>query len=311
MDTDKMDNVKRAWTGLSTAERRGFQQICGADGKILVIALDQRNAMRDLLTEDVDERKRISNADLGLVKADIVKYLGNYAPAVLLDPECALPMLVDEGVLARDVALVVGMDASGWDVKPGSSLRYSRLVPGITARRIRELGGTAAKLMVFMRADLEGGDPFAQGLIRQCVEDCAAEELLLVVEILVYKTAEETPEEYEMKKPQLILQAAKSSKKNGAKVLKLQYPGSAEACTAVTTALGDTPWAILSAGADHETFLEELRTAIRHGATGAIAGRALWKDCLSMKSSERQEKLQMLGLPRLAEIQAVLRREEH
>jgi tagatose 1,6-diphosphate aldolase len=36
--------------------------------------------------------------------------------------------------------------------------------------------------------------------------------------------------------------------------LKLQYPGSAEACAAVTAAAAGVPWAVLSAGVDHTTF---------------------------------------------------------
>ena len=66
------------------------------------------------------------------------------------------------------------------------------------------------------------------------------------------------------------------------KVLKLQYPGSAEACAAVTKAAAGVPWAVLSAGVDHETFIGQVRTAIANGASGAMAGRSLWKDSLSI-----------------------------
>ena len=44
-----------------------------------------------------------------------LRYLANEASCVLLDPVCAVPAVVDRGVLARDVALLVGLDASGWD----------------------------------------------------------------------------------------------------------------------------------------------------------------------------------------------------
>ena len=107
---------------MSPAEKRAFQQMCNDNGNILVIALDQRNSMRDLLTDNAETHSKIDFAYLGEVKADMVKYLGNYAPAVLLDPLCALPKIIDDKILARDVALVVGMDDSGWNEITGSSL---------------------------------------------------------------------------------------------------------------------------------------------------------------------------------------------
>lgn len=88
--------------------------------------------------------------------------------------------------------------------------------------------------------------------------------------------------------------------------MKLQYPGSLEGCQAVTAALGGIPWAVLSAGVDHATFLEQLRIALAGGASGAIAGRSLWKDCLAADPVERARRLQELGVPRLRAIQAVL-----
>lgn len=293
-------------TRMSIAEKRAFQQICDRDGNILVIALDQRNAMRELLSDKAEVRAQISSADLGRVKANLVQHLGNHAPAVLLDPECAFPLLIEAGILARDVGLVIGMDASGWDTKPNSSLRYSRLIPGIRAKTIRQLGGTAAKIMVFMRPDQEDRDRHARDILAKCITDCEAEELLLVVEILAYKLADESPEEYETKKPQLILDSAVAAKEMGAKVLKLQYPGSAESCGLITEALDGTPWALLSAGADHETFLEQLRVSLQSGAAGAIAGRALWKDCLSLDPRIQQARLETLAVPRLNEIQKVM-----
>ena len=37
---------------MTTAERRGYQQICGDDGAMMVIACDQRGGMRTLLAAD-------------------------------------------------------------------------------------------------------------------------------------------------------------------------------------------------------------------------------------------------------------------
>jgi len=291
---------------LSTAEMRGYQQICDRDGKILVIALDQRNGMRNLASDNEAERAKITEAVLGEIKADIVQFLGNHAPAVLLDPICALPKIVDEGTLARDCALVIGMDASGWETDEETGTRQTQLVEGISARRVRELGGTAGKLMTLMRPDKEGEHGYAAQMINKTVKEFQAEDLLLVVEILIYRFEDEDVETYNKLRPSLILDAAKTAMINGAKVLKLQYPGSAEGCAKVSQALKDIPWALLSDGVDHETYLKQLKIAIENGASGAIAGRALWKDCVSLDAGMRKSKLENLGIPRLTQIQSVL-----
>ena len=109
---------------LTTAQLRAYQRICDKDsGRILVVAMDQRNSMKKLIS-GIDEA---SPDDLVHAKLDLVAYLGNEAPALLLDPTTVVPRVVDEGILARDTALMVGMDATGY--QPGDDgLRKSAIV---------------------------------------------------------------------------------------------------------------------------------------------------------------------------------------
>jgi tagatose 1,6-diphosphate aldolase len=289
---------------LTTAQLRAYQQICDpASGRMLVIAMDQRASMRQLI--QVPDGAEATTQDLVAAKLDLVAHLGNAAPAVLLDPSTVVPQVVDEGILARDCALMVGMDASGHGTDE-RGLRVSKVVDGVDARRVRALGGTAAKMNVYMRPDLEGIDSHPARLIAQIVEDCAREDVLVVIEILTYALDGEDPAAYKAKAPELVAQAAAIARACGAQVMKLQYPGSAEACAAVTAALGDIPWAVLSGGVDHATFLGHLRTALANGAQGAIAGRSLWKDCLHQDRAATATDLREKAVPRLREIAAVL-----
>ena len=92
----------------------------------------------------------------------------------------------------------------------------------------------------------------------------------------------------------------------GAKVLKLPYPGSAEGSAAVTAAASGVPWAVLSAGVDHATFITQVETAVANGARGAMAGRSLWKDSLAVSPEVRKDLLTSRALPRLRELAAVV-----
>lgn len=291
--------------GMTTAELRGYQQICGANGLMMVIACDQRGAIRRILAKTPEEQARIGAPLLGEIKADVVAYLANHASCILLDPVCALPGVVEKGILARDTGLLVGLDDSGWDEGEGGA-RLSRIVPGTTARRVRELGGTGGKLMVYLRPDRPAANAHNIGLIRQSVADFAREDLLLVVELLTYAFPGESPAEYQARFPALIEGCARIALDQGAKVLKLPYPGNAASCRTISTLAGEVPWAVLSAGVDHETFLGQVRIAMDNGASGVIGGRALWKDCLSYSHEERQDKLTRIALPRLRALQAVL-----
>lgn len=291
--------------GMTTAELRGYQQICTRSGMMLVVACDQRSGMRKLLADTADAQAAIDDSTLGTVKAGIVRHLANHASSVLLDPICAVPKVVDHGDLARDTGLLIGLDASGWDTDP-AGYRISRLVPGVDARRVRSLGGTGAKLMVYLRPDRPEANAVNIGIIGDCVADFAQEDLLLVVEILTYQLADELDEAYLAAFPDLIVESARLARTLGSKVLKLPYPGTPDACRRITELCAGVPWAVLSAGVDHANFVEQVEAAVAGGASGVIAGRSLWKDCISLDPELSARRLREIALPRLREIERIV-----
>lgn len=289
---------------LNTLERRGMAAISTAAGSMLIVAADQRNSMKAVMSGAPDGPGSIPTAELAAAKADLITFLASAAPAILLDPEVALPAVVDDGVLPRDTALVVGMDASGVEVVDG--LRYTRFVAGISPRAVRDLGGNVAKMLWYTRPDRQGPDSRVAGEIRDLVQACEAEGLLLIVELLTYQLEGETDEAYRAAFGSLVVEGARLAVQCGAKVLKLQYPGSAEACAAVTEAADGVPWAVLSAGVDHTTFVGQVAIAMANGASGAMAGRSLWKDSLSVSHDVRQDQLTTRALPRLLELKDIV-----
>ena len=289
---------------LNTLERRGMAAISTSAGSMLIVAADQRNSMKAVMAGAPDGPGSIPTAELAAAKADLITFLASSAPAILLDPEVALPAVVDEGVLPRGTALVVGMDASGVETVDG--LRYTRFVEGISPRRVRDLGGDVAKMLWYTRPDRQGPDSRVADEIRDLVKACEAEGLLLIVELLTYQLEGETTEEYQAAFPSLVVEGARLAVQCGAKVLKLQYPGSAEACVEVTAAADGVPWAVLSAGVDHTTFVGQVAIAMANGASGAMAGRSLWKDSLSVSHDVRQDQLTHRALPRLLELKDIV-----
>lgn len=272
---------------------------------MMVIACDQRGGMRTILAKTPEEQAKIGNDALGLVKMDITAYLARHAGCVLVDPICAVPGLVEEGVLHRSTGLLIGLDASGVGTTP-EGWRISNMVEGITARRVREMGGTGAKILIYLRSDVAGANAVNMATLERVIAEFAAEDLLLVVEFLTYALPGESAEAYAAKIPELIEGGSKLCLDAGSKVLKIPYPGTPDACANVTAMAGDVPWAVLSAGVDHPTFLGQVEIAMANGASGVIAGRSLWKDCISLDRTVTKERLETVAVPRLREIQAVI-----
>lgn len=292
---------------LTTLERRALQSLTTPEGGLLIVAADQRNGMKAAIPDAPGGAEAITREELSAVKADLVRHLAVHAPAILLDPEVALPAVVDDGVIDRGTALVVGLDASGFETVDG--LRYTRFVPGVTPRTVRELGGGVAKMLYYTRPDRQGRESRVFEEMQALIAACEAEGLLLIVELLTYRLDGESDEQYAEAFPGLVADGAALAVAAGAKILKLQYPGSVEASAVVTAAAQGTPWAVLSAGVDHATFLGQVAAAMAGGAAGAMAGRSLWKDSLSSDPARREELLTTRALPRLRELaDAVARR---
>ncbi|MEQ9909827.1 tagatose-bisphosphate aldolase [Pectobacterium odoriferum] len=295
---------------MTTAEHRGYQLICNATGAMMVIACDQRGGMRTLLAPTSEAQAAITNEILGNTKYDITRYLAAEAGCVLVDPICAIPGLINEKILPRDTGLLIGLDASGWETTP-EGYRISTMVEGVTARKVREWGATGGKIMIYLRPDIPDANARNLATLRTVIQDFAQEDLLLVVEFLTYPLENESREAYTRLLPELIPAGCQACIEQGAKVLKIPYPGSDEACARVTTLCGDIPWAVLSAGVDHATFLPQVESALKNGASGVIAGRSLWKDCISLDRNVSKEKLSTIAVSRLNDIQALLKRYQH
>jgi sulfofructosephosphate aldolase len=293
-------DTTRPATALSTAERCAVQQLKTAGGRFAIIAADHGQPLVDML-----DALGVSSApgEQRAFKSDLVATVGRDASAVLLDPDVSLPHIVDQDVLARDVGLLVRIEADGHEL--GDGLRRSQLIDGLGADGARARGATAAKVMVFVRADREDLDGYTAELVRTALEDCRRADLLCVMELMTYQLEDETPAQFAALKEDLVVNGAVFLQECGAKVLKLEYPGSAAACRRVTDAI-DVPWAVLSAGVDHEAFSDQLRASMDGGADGFIAGRSLWKEAVGRPAPERRAFLAGVARRRLEDLLGIV-----
>jgi sulfofructosephosphate aldolase len=275
-------------------------RIADSRGRLSIIAADHGDPLVEMLeTAGLPADAEAQRA----IKYDIVDTVGRDASAVLLDPDVSVAEIVERGALARDVGLLVRIEADGFETRGG--LRRSRLIDRLGAAGARQRGATAAKVMVFLRPDREDLDGYTAQLVRTALEDCRREQLLCVIEAMTYRLDDESTAAFAARRGDLVRESAVFLEACGAKLLKLQYPGSLAACEAVSAAIA-TPWAVLSAGVDHEAFCEQLSMSMEGGAAGFIAGRSLWKESVGMAPGERRAFLDGTVRRRFEQLLAVL-----
>lgn len=270
-------------------ENHGLAEMALPGGVFAMVALDQRNTLRRMFNS---ADREIDDAGMRAFKEDVIAGLSPSASGMLVDPDFGVPAALADGSLAAGTGLAVAAEPSERG-KFGTEPLTSR-APSQNAEWVRKMGGHAVKFLVQLRADrdpdLGGRNVSAEALnsTSEVVADCRAEGVPSVVENLIYRLpgeAELSPDE----RADAIVAGAEALNDLKPDLLKLEYPGSAAACRRIAEAV-TVPWVVLSAGVGFDEFEEVLRISCDEGgASGFIAGRAFWKDAVTLERPQRSE----------------------
>jgi sulfofructosephosphate aldolase len=273
--------------------------IAGPDGVFSIVAMDQRNTLRRMFDA---VGTPATDANMGTVKVDVVRALSPAASGVLLDPDFGVPAVRAAGALAEDTGLLVAAEPASRGNHNGEPRAFR--IPEQDADWVRGLGGDAVKFLIQLRPDR----PRAPGqpdlvaevldLVREVVADCRRAGVPSVVENLIYRLPGEEPLS-PTHREDVIVECARLLAEIGPDLLKLEYPGSPKGCRRIAEVTRG-PWAVLSAGVDFAEFAHVLRVACDDGgASGFIAGRALWKEAVGLAGPALAEFLAGTARPRL------------
>jgi tagatose-1,6-bisphosphate aldolase len=288
------------------AAAQGLAAISGPDGTVAIVAMDQRNTLRRMLSA---ENRPTDPETIRSFKVDVVEALSPAVTAVLLDPEFGVPAVHEAGVMAPGCATLVAVEPAEratWEGEPRAGRDPER-----TGTWVREMGGDAVKLLVQMRPDRprRAGEPDLVAevveVVRAVVDDCAAARIPSVIETLLYRLPDEEPLPLR-RRAELIAESARILSETGPDLLKLEYAGDARGCQAVANSV-TVPWAMLSAGMPFPDFLEAVVTSCEEGgACGFIAGRVYWKEAVALDGAARREFLATTGRERLEQSVAAM-----
>jgi len=290
---------------IETKNRKTLADIALDNGVFAIIAMDQRNTLKRMFKAvDIDA----SEEDLRAAKADVARALTPAASAILLDPTYGVPAVTEAHALAPGCGLLVAAEPSIRNSYNGEPRTHRD--PELNASWVAAQGGDAVKFLVQLRADRSiptTGDPDlvreVLDVCREIVADCKSTGLPSVIENLVYEFPGERLAGNA--RQDAIISAASALDELDIDLLKLEYPGSPEACRRLADAL-HRPWAVLSAGVPFEQFSDVLKIAFDEGgASGFIAGRSIWREALPLNGMERHRFLDSVARPRLNDLVTV------
>ncbi len=280
---------------ISAGKLWGLRRMADAAGRFKMTAVDQRPPIKNLIAE----RRETAEApyeDVCAVKALLVEELAGPSSAMLLDPHYALPAGVMH--LPASKGLIMTLEDSVFRDTPGG--RISSEIDHWSVEKIKRAGGDAVKVLAWYRPDADPSVCAAQqDFTRAIGAACRAYDIPFVFELLVYPLpgdADQTTDyvEHRTKNPELVLDSVRAfaAPEFGIDVFKLESPLPAETvpdpdgegAAAVQDLfdemgrLAGRPWVMLSAGAGKNAFRRVLTYAYRAGASGYLAGRAIWWD---------------------------------
>ncbi|MCZ7542145.1 MAG: tagatose 1,6-diphosphate aldolase [Anaerolineae bacterium] len=291
---------------LTPGRWRGLKTTSTDQNVFAILAFDQRDSYRKMLPADTPYEAAVQ------IKREVVTALSQITSAVLLDPTYGLEPALH---VAGRCGLLMALEESGYT--GDSTYRRMAFDADWTVGKIRRMGASAVKLLVYYHPEAGALTEEIEALIADICATCHAYDLPLFVEPVSYSLDAGTPKAsvaFAETRPGVVRETARRLSRLGMDVLKMEFPVDAAfdddanrwaaACAAVSEASA-VPWVLLSAGVDFATFERQARAACKAGASGFLAGRAIWKEIVPLAPDERQRFLTEVAIPRTETLCAI------
>ena len=288
---------------ISIGKLRGLQQISSNRGTFTTLALDHRQNLRKANPAFVD------NEELSRFKLDVTSTLASEATAVLLDPEVSAAQAISQRSIPNNSGLVVALESTGYTGNATS--RQAQIIPGWSVEKAKRMGASAVKLLVYYHPNSSTAKEIEDFTVK-VAEECRKFDLVLMLEPLSYSLDENrklTSEE----KHYVVIETTKRLTSLNIDILKVEFPLDVndkdeskwmKACEEISKA-SVTPWILLSAAVEYETFVRQVGIACSAGASGIAVGRAVWQEAVMMNTDERIKFLSTTAHERISRLSSL------
>ncbi|QQG44445.1 MAG: DUF2090 domain-containing protein [Candidatus Roizmanbacteria bacterium] len=258
-----------------------------SDGKFLMLALDHRDSLKKLINPQ--NPGSVTLQEIIDLKSQIMDTLSDQFSGVLIDAEYGLKAYKE-----KTKPYLLPAEKSGYVEKEGDRVTEIEYL----ASELKSMGASGVKLLIYFNEDSPTAGVQLE-TAKKVLKDCHDNDMPLFLEIVTY--GDKGP------KSEQVLGAVNTfiDQEIRADVFKLEFSGDTVSCRKVTECLGNTPWILLSKGADFNLFKEQVKTAVSGGAKGFLAGRSIWQEAGQMKGEERTNFLQTVVRERFKEICAI------
>jgi len=292
---------------LTIGKVRGLQQIADTHGIFAMCAMDHRGSMQRLINTAAPDQ--VTYDTLVEYKRDLTEALASESTAVLLDPIYGAAQAIASGALPGDVGLLVSLEETGYEQDARG--RTTMLLPDWSVEKIRRMGASAVKILLYYRPDLGENAVRQREVMRRVADECIRADIPFLLEPITYPVGqgEGYPELFATRKPMLVVRSARDLTPLGVDVLKAEFPADMRyekdegvlhaACERLNEA-SQAPWILLSAGVTFDDFARQVKIACQAGASGFLGGRAVWEEAMPIPDArERRQWLATVGADRM------------
>jgi tagatose 1,6-diphosphate aldolase len=289
---------------------RRLQQCSTPGGKLVMFALDHRGNLQRALNPG--DPQSVTYEQMVSFKVEVAAAMSLVASGILLDPQFGAAQAISAGAIHSGCGLLVALEKTGYTGDP--TARQSQILPGWSVEKICRMGADGVKLLIYYHPDAPNAAE-QEDLVAEVGEYCRQYDMPFFLEPLSFSLDPAVKKVATAEKRIVVTETARRLTPFGVDILKAEFPVNiddekdesvwAQACAAVSEAAA-CPWIILSAGVSFEEFERQTFVACRNGASGVLAGRAVWAEAADLAGAARQEFLQTIAVERMKRLTEVI-----
>ena len=266
-----------------------------SQGYIEIAAFDHRGSIKKMMPEEwIPQFKKL-----------LAETFGDITTTILVDPQFGQDAISIAKQSGHNI--IMPLEKTGYVEK--NQERLARLDENFTAQKLKEIGASAIKLLIYYNSEASNKNSQLD-ILKKAYDDSRSVSLPLLVEPITYAI---NGKPYH--RGDSILHAVQEVQ-NFADILKIEYPvdplnedlEDAIPYLHEISSITDKPWVLLSRGAmgGFDNYLKACEIAKSEGCSGYAVGRAVWKRDAEMSSWDQIEKfIKTTGKERMEKLSSI------